>query len=97
MEKKFYVYILSSFQNKVLYIGVTSDLIKRVWEHKNKLVEGFTKKYNVDRLVYYEIYESAERAITREKNMKEWKREWKIKRIEALNPEWNDLYEALCQ
>jgi len=91
----FYVYILSSVNNRVLYIGITSDLIKRVWQHKNKQVEGFTKKYNVDRLVYYEVFDDPKNAIKREKNMKEWKRIWKVELVEKDNPEWKDLYESL--
>ena len=94
--KNFYVYILCSKRNGTLYIGITSDLIKRLYEHKNDLVNGFTKKYNVHRLVWYEIHESAESAITREKQIKKWKRAWKIKMIEQSNPEWNDLYETIC-
>lgn len=94
--KQFYVYILSSKRNGTLYIGVTSDLIKRVYEHKHDLVEGFTKKYNVHYLVWYEIHESSESAITREKQIKKWKRTWKLKLIERENPDWNDLYETIC-
>ncbi len=95
MNKNYYVYIVSSFKNRVLYIGITSDLKKRIWEHKQKMVRGFTQKYNVDRLVYYEVYDDPQTAIQREKNMKDWKRDWKVKRIENLNPEWNDLYGSL--
>jgi len=95
MQKKFTVYILASKRNGTLYIGVTSDLIKRVWEHKNHLVEGFTKKYGVDRLVYHETHETAESAIAREKKMKKWNRDWKIRLIEKDNPDWHDLYEEL--
>ena len=95
--KNFYVYILCSKRNGTLYIGITSDLIKRLYEHKNDLVNGFTKKYNVHNLVWYEIHESAESAITREKQIKKWKRAWKIKMIEQSNPEWNDLYETICK
>jgi len=95
--KNFYVYILSSKRNGTLYIGVTSDLAKRVYEHKNNLVDGFTKKYNLHNLVWYEIYESAESAITREKQMKKWKRSWKLKLIEQNNPGWMDLYESICK
>jgi len=94
--KNFYVYILCSKRNGTLYTGVTSDLIKRVYEHKNDLVEGFTKKYNIHRLVWYEIHESAESAITREKKIKKWKRAWKLKLIEQNNPDWVDLYENIC-
>ena len=89
--RKYFVYILSSKKNGTLYIGVTSNLQKRIWEHKNKIVEGFTKKYDVTRLVYYEQTNDVESALTREKQMKEWKREWKIKLIQENNPEWEDL------
>ena len=92
MEKQPAVYILASKRNGTLYIGVTSDLTKRVWEHKNGMVEGFTKRYNVHRLVWYEIHESMESALTREKRMKEWKRAWKLELPEGANPEWEDLY-----
>jgi putative endonuclease len=95
MEKIFYVYILSSKRNGTLYIGVTSNLIKRVWEHKNKLVEGFTEKYGVDKLVYYEQFQDAEYAIRREKRLKKYNRKWKIDLIEKVNPNWKDLYEGL--
>jgi putative endonuclease len=89
---RFYVYLLSSKRNGTLYIGVTSDLLKRVHEHKNNLVEGFTKKYNVHKLVYYEATEDVNSAITREKQLKKWKRRWKIEPIKKKNPEWRDLY-----
>lgn len=92
MDKNYYVYILAKERNGVLYIGVTSDLIKRVWEHKNNVVEGFTKQYKVHDLVYYEQYGSVEIALNREKRLKEWKRQWKIDLIESTNPYWNDLY-----
>lgn len=95
LKEYFYVYMLSSLHNKVLYVGVTSDLQKRIWEHKEKIIKGFTSKYNIDRLVYFEVYDDAESAITREKNIKNWKRDWKIKRIENMNPDWEDLYETL--
>lgn len=96
-EKKFYVYILASKKNGVLYIGVTSNLPKRVWEHKESVVKGFTEKYFVKKLVYFEVFDDAENAIKREKAMKKWNREWKIKRIEESNPEWKDLFEEICQ
>ena len=86
------VYILASKPRGTLYTGVTSDLIKRVWEHKNKFVSGFTKKYNTYILVYYEIHESIDSAILREKQIKKWHRSWKIRLIEEMNPEWYDLY-----
>jgi putative endonuclease len=79
-----------------LYIGVTSDLIKRVWEHKNKIVKGFAEKYSVDKLVHYEICFDPESAIMREKQMKKWRRAWKIQLIEKENPEWRDLSNDLC-
>ncbi|MBI5097742.1 MAG: GIY-YIG nuclease family protein [Nitrospirae bacterium] len=80
-----------------LYIGVTSDLIKRVYEHKNDLVDGFTKRYKVHNLIWYEAHETAESAIKREKNIKKWERSWKLKLIENWNPEWNDLYCSICE
>ena len=95
MQKRFTIYILASKRNGTLYIGVTSDLAKRVWEHKNHLVEGFTKKYGVDKLVYQETHETAESAIAREKKLKKWNRAWKIRLIEKDNPNWHDLYEKL--
>ena len=94
--KQFYVYILCSKQHGTLYIGVTSDLIKRVYEHKNDFVEGFTRKYHVHRLVWYEIHESWESAGQREKQIKKWKRAWKLNLIEKNNPSWDDLYESIC-
>jgi putative endonuclease len=89
------VYILASRRNGTLYVGVTSNLVKRVWEHKNDLVEGFTKKYAVHQLVWYELHDTMESAIRREKAVKEWKRLWKIGTIEQFNPGWSDLYESL--
>jgi len=95
MGKIFCVYILASQRNGTLYVGVTSDLIKRVWEHKNKLAKGFTELYDVNRLVYYEHFPDAESAISREKRLKKYNRKWKADLIEKANPEWNDLYEDL--
>jgi putative endonuclease len=95
MEKYFYVYIMASRRNGTLYIGVTSDLIKRVWEHKNKLVDGFTETYGVDKLVYFEQFRDAEYAIRREKRLKKYNRKWKMELIEMSNPDWNDLHEDL--
>ncbi len=95
MEKSFVVYILASKRNGTLYVGVTSVLIKRVWEHKNKLVSGFTEKYGVDKLVYFEQHQDAENAIKREKRLKFWKRKWKLDLIEKHNPDWKDLYEGI--
>ncbi len=91
-EKYAYIYILTNKSNNVLYIGVTSDLKKRIWEHKNKVVDGFTKKYNIDKLVYFEAGENIESAIEREKQLKNWHREWKFNLIKAQNPEFKDLY-----
>jgi putative endonuclease len=93
--KQYYVYILASKRNGTLYIGVTNDIVRRVCEHKNKLIEGFTKKYSVNILVHYEIFGDIRLAIVREKRLKAWKREWKIKLIEEQNPEWKDLYNQL--
>jgi len=95
VEKQPAVYILASNRNGTLYIGVTSELTKRVWEHKNDLVEGFTRRYNVHRLVWYELHESMESAIKRGKSMKEWKRVWKLELIESVNPDWEDLYHTI--
>ena len=89
------VYILASKKNGTLYAGVTSDLIKRVWQHKNNLVDGFTKEYQVHLLVWYELHETMESAITREKNIKAWKRLWKLRLIEETNPDWNDLFDQI--
>jgi len=90
--RQYYVYILASKRNGTLYIGVTNNLLRRVWEHKNCLVEGFTKKYHVHKLVYFEIYRDIYGAITREKRMKKWNRQWKIDLIEKANPQWRDLF-----
>ena len=90
-----YVYILASQPNGTLYIGVTSDLLKRVWQHKNDLVEGFTRRYGVHTLVWYESHETMESAIIREKALKEWKRSWKLELIERNNADWRDLYANL--
>ena len=95
--KNYYVYILCNKRNGTLYTGVTSELIKRVYKHKNNLVDGFTKKYNVHRLVRYEIYETVEAAIEREKQIKKWNRKWKLELIEKDNPGWDDLYEDICK
>lgn len=90
-----YVYILASQRNGTLYIGVTTDILRRVSEHKNKQIEGFTKRYGVDKLVYFEIYEDYWEAANRERRMKKWNRDWKIKLIEERNPEWRDIYDEL--
>ena len=92
-----YVYILSSRRHGTLYIGVTSDLVRRVWEHREGIVPGFTKKYRVHRLVYYEAVGSIVDAIEREKRLKKWRRDWKIRLIEETNPTWDDLYDNLAR
>lgn len=92
----YYVYILASRIGGTLYIGVTSDLVRRVFEHKSKFVRGFTKKYDVDRLVYYEQYDDVESAILMEKRLKKWNRAWKVRLIEERNPNWDDLYPAIA-
>ena len=93
--KQYYVYILASRKNGTLYIGVTNDLRKRVYEHKEKLVEGFTEKYDVHNLVYYEAYCDVVDAIAREKQLKKWNRKWKLQLIEGKNSEWKDLYSEI--
>jgi putative endonuclease len=94
--RSFYLYILASRIGGTLYIGVTNDLIRRVTEHRQKLAEGFTKKYEVGRLVYFEQFDDAENAIKREKRLKSWNRAWKIRLIEKHNPNWDDLYPNLA-
>jgi putative endonuclease len=95
MRKQPAVYILASRRNGTLYVGVTSDLQKRTWEHKNDLVEGFTTRYGVHRLVYYELHDEMASAIRREKQIKKWNRAWKLKLIEGENPDWDDLWERI--
>ena len=94
--KQGYVYILTNKPNGILYIGVTSNLPKRIAEHKAKVVAGFTASYGLDRLVYYEVADSIDAAILREKQMKKWRRAWKVRRILETNPEWRDLFEEIC-
>jgi putative endonuclease len=91
----YYVYLLASRRYGTLYLGVTNDLSRRVWEHKSKVIPGFSKKYGVDRLVWYEVYERIDEAIAREKDIKKWRRDWKIRLIEEMNPDWMDLYALL--
>lgn len=95
MKTDSYVYILTNEYNKVFYIGVTSDLIKRIWEHKNKVVDGFSNKYNLSKLVYYEAAPNIESAIMREKQLKNWRRKWKTDLIKELNPSFEDLYSTI--
>ena len=91
MNKTYAVYIMTNYSQTSFYIGVTGNLQKRVWEHKNKFVEGFTKRYNIDRLVYYELTDSVETALNREKQLKRWHRDWKINLIKEMNPQFKDL------
>lgn len=95
--KKGYVYIITNKPGGVLYIGITTDLTRRIYEHKNKLIEGFSKKYNLHKLVYFEEHDLYAQAIKREKRLKEWQRQWKIDLIEKQNPKWQDLYEKINQ
>jgi putative endonuclease len=93
LTQSYYVYMLASRRRGTLYVGVTKDLVKRVWQHKQGLVEGFTKRYGIRTLVWYEQTESIESAIAREKQIKKWNRDWKIELIESGNPQWKDLHE----
>jgi putative endonuclease len=95
VDKQYFVYILASARNGTLYTGITSNLIKRVWQHKHGMVNGFTAKYKVTILVYYEIHNDPESAIKREKQIKKWRRAWKLRLIENKNPHWEDLYEKI--
>ncbi len=95
MSKRYFVYILASKRNGTLYIGVTNDLIRRVWEHREGVAEGFTKKYGVKMLVYFEVFEDVHAAIHRETRLKKWKRQWKMDLIQKGNLEWKDLYDSL--
>ena len=92
-----YVYLLASRKNGTLYLGVTNDLVRRVYQHKTKATAGFTSRFGVDRLVWFEVYDDPVNAITREKDIKKWRRDWKIRLIEKENPNWDDLYDSICQ
>lgn len=92
----YYVYVMASQRNGTLYTGITSDLKKRVWEHKEGVVDGFTKEYEVKMLVYYEVHNDVNEAIKREKRLKRWERDWKLALIEKANPQWRDLYGEIC-
>jgi putative endonuclease len=96
MNKNYYVYILSNSRNSVLYVGITSNLVRRTYEHKNHLVEGFTDKYNVTKLVYLEVFDDPKNAILREKKLKRWHRSWKQELIEKDNPNYQDLYPKIA-
>jgi putative endonuclease len=92
----YYVYLLASDRNGTLYIGVTNDIVRRAFEHKSKAAPGFTKRYAVDKLVWFEVYDDPTSAITREKELKKWRREWKVRLIEEQNPQWIDLYPQIA-
>ena len=94
-NKQYYVYLLANQNDTVIYTGITSNLTKRIWEHKNQIIKGFTKRYNISKLVYYEVYDNPENAITREKQIKAGSRKNKIDLIQSINPEWKDLYDSL--
>ena len=97
LMKKMYVYIMGNHPNGTTYVGVTNDLVRRVYEHKNKVITGFTFRYGLDRLVYYEVFDDEVTTIAREKTLKNWKREWKLELIEKTNPGWEDLYSDICR
>ena len=96
MDRQYYVYILASGTYGTLYVGVTGDLIGRIWQHREDLVDGFTKKNAVHRLVWYEVHDSPDEAITREKRIKKWNRDWKVNLIQGMNPGWEDLFDSLA-
>ena len=96
-QKQYFVYIMAKGRNSTFYVGMTSDLPKRVWEHKTGIADGFTRKYGIKNLVYYEVFDDPENAIKREKRLKKWTRAWKMKTIEEMNTNWKDLYEEICQ
>lgn len=93
----YYIYVISNWNNKVIYVGMTNDIERRIYEHKNKIFEGFSKKYNLNKLVYYEHTNDVNAAIRREKEIKKWRREKKNKLIESMNPEWKDLADELLK
>ena len=97
MGQQFYVYILASQRNGTLYVGMTNNLARRIQAHKNDLVEGFTRKYGVHQLVWYEVADTPLAAITREKQLKKWNRTWKLRLIEEMNPDWKDLYDEVTR
>jgi len=93
----YYVYMLASRKDRAIYIGVTNDIVRRVYEHRIKAVPGFTSKYNITQLVWFEVYDDPTAANFREKELKKWKRSWKVQLIERQNPQWDDLYELVCK
>ena len=96
-EHNYYVYIMTNKINTVLYVGVTDNLIRRIYEHKNKVIKGFTEKYNINKLVYFETTKDVNSAIAREKVLKRWKRDWKVSLIEEKNKNWEDLYNSITE
>jgi putative endonuclease len=96
MDRQFYVYILTNRPYGTLYMGITNDLLRRVWEHKNDFVEGFTRDHGLHSLVWYEVHSTAYEAITREKSLKRWHRDWKVNLIQRMNPAWDDLYPSIA-
>jgi len=92
----YYVYLLASKKHGTLYLGMTNDLVRRTYEHKTKVADGFTKRYDIDKLVWFEIYDDPSTAISREKELKKWRRDWKIRLIEESNPNWDDLYSGIA-
>ncbi len=96
MRRNYYVYILASGPYGTLYVGITRDLKRRVWEHQNDFVKGYTQRYGVHNLVWYEVHEDPYEAITREKRIKKWNRDWKVNLIQSMNPAWEDLYDKIC-
>ena len=96
MEKGGFVYIMANRRNGTIYIGVTSNLPHRAWQHREGLIDGFTRTYGCKMLVWFERHDDIEQAIRREKQMKEWRRAWKLRAIEEMNPDWNDLFELVC-
>jgi len=97
VDNKYFVYILASKKNGVLYVGMTNDLVRRIYEHKNHILKGFTSKYNIDNLIYFEVFSSPYDAIVREKQIKKWNRVWKTRLIEKENPGWDDLYSKIIE
>ena len=97
MTKNYYVYIVTNKPRGTLYTGMTNELVRRTYEHRNGLIDGFAKKYNLNKLVYFEVFNLVEDTIIREKRLKKWNRQWKIELIEKSNPEWDDLYEKLVE